>query len=197
MVSTPITQSQQSLATILADVDLLMNAIIFAQEEGDLESVEAATNFIESVLLPAVKDKTDALAYVLQVKLPAIAQERKEYLAQVQQWAKQPEQQIESLKAYLKLLHDSGKLENVLSDDKKLIGQQHQISFSKMSTPAVEVDQSVAEQKWTPEQQAKYGETRVEFKVLKKELANAVKNGEPLPPGVEYRYPTKITVKLK
>lgn len=184
--------SESSLSSMLADVKQLMAAIEEAQNNGDFDSAEQGQDFLEQVIKPALAGKTDAIAYVLQVKLPAVAAERKAYLETVQDWASQPEQQMKSLKAYLKTLWEAG-----LLDDGQLEGHQHTIQFSTMTRPTITVDQQVAEQEWTAEQQYKFGEQRIEFKVNKANLEAALKQGDKLPLGVDVNYSTKLSIKMK
>ena len=180
-----------SLSSMLADVAQLIDAIETAQSNGDFESVEQGEAFLDRVIRPALAEKTDAMAFILQVKLPAIAAERKAYLETVQDWARQPEAQMKSLKAYLKTLWQTGTLEG-----DELSGHQHSINFSTMTRPTISVDQQVAEH-WSPEMQQAYGEIRVEFKVNKANLEAALKQSKPLPPGVDVTYSTKLSIKMK
>ena len=181
-----------SLSSMLADVAQLMDAIETAQSNGDFESADTAEAFLEQEIKPALAGKTDAIAYILQTKLPAQAQERKAYLEQVQDWAGQPEAQMKSLKAYLKTLWNAG-----LLDDGQLEGYQHTINISTMTRPTISVDQQVAEQDWSPEMQQAYGEIRVEFKVNKANIEAALKQNKPLPPGVDVTYSTRLSIKMR
>ena len=180
-----------SLSSMLADVAQLIDAIETAQSNGDFESADTAEAFLEQEIKPALAGKTDAIAYILQTKLPAQAQERKAYLEQVQDWAGQPEAQMKSLKAYLKTLWQTGTLEG-----DELSGHQHSINFSTMTRPTISVDQQTAEH-WSPEMQQAYGEIRVEFKPIKANIEAALKQGKSLPPGVDVTYSTKLSIKMK
>ena len=181
-----------SLSSMLADVAQLIDAIETAQSNGDFESVEQGEAFLDRVIRPALAEKTDAMAFILQVKLPAMAAERKAYLETVQDWARQPEAQMNSLKAYLKTLWQTGTLEG-----DELSGHQHSINFSTMTRPTISVDQQVAEQDWSPEEQKAYGEIRAEFKPIKANIEAALKQGKPLPPGVDVTYSSKLSIKMK
>ena len=180
-----------SLSSMLADVAQLMDAIETAQSNGDFESADTAEAFLEQEIKPALAGKTDAIAYILQTKLPAQAQERKAYLEQVQDWAGQPEAQMKSLKAYLKTLWNAG-----LLDDGQLEGYQHTINISTMTRPTISVDQQTAEH-WSPEMQQAYGEIRVEFKPIKANIEAALKQGKSLPPGIDVTYSTRLSIKMK
>lgn len=197
MVSTPAKTSDvtPSLSTMVGEVDYLLAAIEQAEQDGDLENVETAKNFIDSVLVPAIQKKADALSYVLKFKLPQIEQERKEYLDQVKDWAAQPKNQAESLKALLKHLYESGRLDNVLVDG-ALLGEQHQLSFSTMEKPAIDVEEDAAEE-WTEEEIQMFANIKKTLVVSKEKLADALKQGKPLPKGVNYRYPTRLTIGMR
>ena len=181
-----------SLSSLLADANQLNAAIQTAEQKGDWESAESAQHFLDTVIYPAIKEKPDALAYMIQVKLPAVAAERKAYLETVQDWARQPEQEIKGIKAYLKALWKSGAIEG-----DSISGHQHTIDFSVMTRPTIDVDQQTAEQDWSPEMQKAYGEIRVEFKPIKANIEAALKQGKSLPPGIDVTYSTRLSIKMK
>lgn len=181
-----------SLSSMLADAKQLMAAIETAEERKDFDSADTAGAFLDLVIRPAITEKTDALAYIIQFKLPAEAKLRKEYLETIQDWANQPEQEIKSIKAYLKTLWKAGAF-----DGDSIAGHQHVFDFGVMTRPTISVDQQVAEQDWSPEMQQAYGETRIEFKPVKANIEAALKKGKELPPGVDISYSTKLSIKMK
>lgn len=173
---------------LLIEQNKLFDAIIAAAEAGDDEAQQNLAELLEQYVQPEIAAKVDGLAYVIQTKLPAEIEQLREYRDQIVTALKTREAALDNLKAYLKGQCQLGHVPETL------IGDRHQIKMSVMSQPTVTITSDPAN--WGNQFDHLY-ETRIEYRPLKKAIAEAYKNGEPLPDGVVVSHGMRLGVSVK
>lgn len=180
--------STPSLTHLLDDQAELLNHIVEAIENQDPEQQAIAQEILDSIIIPAIATKTDAIAYVIQHALPARVAELKGLESQVSTKRKSLENTIDAIKSRLKYLNSIGKIGDVITGD---------ISEITISEGVPSVDDSQSDPAtWGGEWCAFY-ETRIEYKINKKAILAAYKAGMPLPPGITIKQGQRLSVKIK
>ena len=177
-----------SLVTLLSDRDLILNQIIDALDNQDAEQLEISQEVLDEIVLPALEQKVDGIAYVLQHSLPTKIAELKGFGDQVNAKRKAIENVLDGIKARLKYLVETNQIGDVIT------GQVSQIT---VSNGCYSVDDSTAQPaEWSSEWD-EYRTITVSYRVDKTRILADYKAGKPLPPGIIIKNGQRLSIRVK
>ena len=177
-----------SLVTLLSDRDLILNQIVEALDNQDVEQLEISQEVLDEIILPALEQKVDGIAHVLQFSLPTKIAELKGFGDQVTAKRRAIENVLEGIKSRLKYLVESGQIGDVIT------GRVSQIS---VSNGCYSVDDSTAQPaEWSSEWD-EYRTITVSYKINKTRILADFKAGKKLPPGININNGKRLSIRVK
>ena len=177
-----------SLMELLGDRDLILNQIVEALDNQDAEQLEISQEVLDGIILPALEQKVDGIAYVLQHSLPNRIAELKAFGDQVTAKRRAIENVHEGIKSRLKYLVESGQIGDVIT------GQVSQITVSNGCYSVDDTEAQPAE--WSSEWD-EYRTITVSYKVDKTRILADYKAGKELPPGIIIKNGQRLSIRMK
>ena len=177
-----------SLMELLGDRDLILNQIVEALDDQDAEQLEISQEVLDDIILPALKQKVDGIAYVLQYTLPTKIAELKGFGDQVNAKRKAIENVLDGIKARLKYLVETGQIGDTIT------GTVSQIT---VSNGCYSVDDSTAQPAEWGNEWDEYRTITVSYKVDKTRILADYKAGKELPPGIIIKNGQRLSIRVK